>query len=256
MPLCKIPRIIHQIWIQGWDKVPAKFDANRAELRRMNPEWRIIEWDETSLRAECAALGPEFLHTFEQLPLLISKVDFGRYVVLYRHGGVSLDLDMVPLKPLTATPDLDNHAIMISKSNFPLIANNAVFFACPQNPFLMKLLLDIANARYTLEDFPSKELYVHTVTGPILVSRMLLSSNDVHTLDAVYFEPCLPVDSTCVVPSQSVMVHRHELSWMSEWMILVSRIFIWTLRYWYIFIIVVLAVVYKAELKRGLRLLL
>jgi mannosyltransferase OCH1-like enzyme len=243
--------------MQGWDKVPSKFDANRTELRRLNPEWRIMEWDEASLRSECAALGPEFLRTFDELPLLISKVDFGRYVVLYRHGGISLDLDMAPLKPLSTTPGLDTHAIMLSKSSIPPFANNAVFIACPMNPFFMKLLLDIMNTRYTVDHFPSKELYVHVVTGPILVSRMLISTNDIHMLDAIYFEPCLPVDKTCVAEPSSIMLHRHELSWMSDWMIMLFRGLLWTLHHWYVFalIAVLIFIVTKTELKRGLRIL-
>jgi len=251
-----VPRIIHQIWMQGWDKVPSKFNENRAALRRLNPEWHIMEWNETSLRAECAALGPEFQRAFDRLPLLISKVDFGRYVVLYRHGGISLDLDMVPLKPLTATPGIDEHALMLTKSSIPPFANNAVFIACPLNPFFMKLLLDIVNTRYTLDHFPTKELYVHVVTGPVLVSRMLLSAEDVHTLDAVYFEPCLPIDTSCIAGPASIMLHRHELSWMNEWTVRILRLLLWTLHHWYIFIIIAMIVVInKTELKRGLYLI-
>jgi mannosyltransferase OCH1-like enzyme len=255
---CKVPRIIHQIWMQGFNQIPSKFDANRAELRRLNPEWRIMEWDETTLRTECAALGPEFLRTFDQLPLMISKVDFGRYVVIYRYGGVSVDMDMAPLKPLSATPGLDEHPLILSRTTIggPVV-NNALFIACPENPFVMRLLLAIANSDMRYELYPTKDLYVGLTTGPLIVTRLAMTE-DIHILDAKYFEPCFSIDKECNRSEFAIMDHQHELSWMNNWLIIIFKMFFWCLRRWYIFLFiigVILLLMYKAELKRGLHLI-
>ncbi len=253
--VCRVPRIIHQIWMQGWDKVPSKFDENRAALRRLNPYWQIMEWDEQSLRSECAALGPEFLHTFDRLPLLISKVDFGRYVVIYRYGGVSLDLDMAPLQPLNSTPGLDEHPLMLSRTMLggPIV-NNALFIACPHNPFVMRLLLAIVNSDANYEAYPTKDLYVQMTTGPLFLTRMAASEN-IHILDSKYFEPCISLDAGCIRPDAAIMDHQHELSWMNGWMVSLFRLLLWCFRHWYVILATVLVYVYRAELKRSVRLL-
>ncbi len=39
-----IPKIIHQIWIQGYDQLPNKLKNNHQLIKKYNPDYQIIFW--------------------------------------------------------------------------------------------------------------------------------------------------------------------------------------------------------------------
>ena len=41
----KIPRIIHQIWWQGMDKLPKKYQRFKESWVEHHPGWKIMYWD-------------------------------------------------------------------------------------------------------------------------------------------------------------------------------------------------------------------
>lgn len=42
-----IPKITHQIWLQGWKSLPPKFKGNVESLRTLNPGYTHMVWDES-----------------------------------------------------------------------------------------------------------------------------------------------------------------------------------------------------------------
>jgi mannosyltransferase OCH1-like enzyme len=209
------PKITHQIWMQGWDVLPEKFYENVRGLHALNPEFQHMQWTDATLRAECAALGPTYLAKYDSFIHMISKVDFGRYVVLYRYGGISIDTDMEPLRPLHETPGVNEYDFILSASSImgsSLLntVNNALFIVVPEHP-IMKFILDtiVGEPESWITRSLHKELFVQMTTGPCFLNYILYKYRDtIHVLDNMYFEPSVPTD-------KSIMNHNHELSWMS-----------------------------------------
>ena len=150
--MATISKITHQIWMQGWDKLPEKFQENVRLLEELNPGFKHKKWDEESLRAECAKVGKEYLDKFNSFEEMITRVDYGRYIVLYQYGGISIDTDMKPLKPLDNIPGIDRDSFIISKNDGTAISNmlakinitrltNATILVSKQNP-IMKEIID------------------------------------------------------------------------------------------------------------------
>lgn len=202
--------------MQGWDQLPQKFQENVRLLHNLNSDFKHMQWTEASLRTECEALGAKYLATYDGFQHMISKVDFGRYVVLYNHGGISIDTDMEPMRSLRETPGLTEHDFIISASSImgsSLLntVNNAVFIVTPGHP----LLLAILDAIITQIRSPliskglHKELYVQLTTGPFFLNYFLADKrSQMYVLDSIYFEPSTPT-------AETIMNHRHELSWMN-----------------------------------------
>jgi len=214
------PKITHQIWLQGWDKLPEKFQKNVSRLHELNPEFQHMQWTDASLRDECAALGPDYLSTYDSFTVFISKVDFGRYVVLYRHGGISIDTDMESLRPLRDTPELDQSDFIVSSSPiFPKwcnLANNALIICTPDHSIMKHMLDTIVSEQLSVTKYPINGLYVTNTTGPLFINRVLRQFGDkIHMLDNKYFEPCLSGDMFCTDFDKTIMNHRHELSWLN-----------------------------------------
>jgi mannosyltransferase OCH1-like enzyme len=242
------PNIVHQIWLQGWDERPTKFNDNIRRLRNMNEEFVFMTWDETTISREAMRISPGCWDLFRSLPYLISKVDFGRYILLYNYGGISIDLDMKPLKPIRETPGLDDHDFIVSGGAFPFgdvgLVNNAVFIVTPKHPLLLALIESIIAQKADPTHYPTQELYVMNTTGPLAVSQFIHKHpTEIHVLNNQYFEPCISTDPLCSVdPTKSIMDHRHEQSWTSDLYRSIQSILFVFAHYWWIVVFVIMIV--------------
>jgi len=215
------PKITHQIWMQGWRELPEKFHENVEKLHEMNPEYTHMKWDAETLREQCKMFSQECLEKYESFEHLHSKVDFGRYVVLYNYGGISIDTDMAPLRSIKHTPHMNEHDFLISEMSYPAnlmgFKNNAVIICAPNNQVLKTGIERIINDKRTPKDFKAKEEYINETTGPIFIGRLVDEHKEkVKILSYKYYEPCSPKDPYCEIQDDSIMDHQHELSWTSS----------------------------------------
>lgn len=206
--------------MQGWENLPTKFKPNVQSLHELNPSFEHLQWDEQSLRRECAKISPAILAQFDSLQTMLQKVDLGRYVVLYNYGGVSVDTDITSLKPIMATPNVRDHDFIVSFAAFPIglagWVNNALIMCRSQHPILHELIMSIAEDRRVAADFATKELLTSATTGPGKFNTILATHrHEIFVLDNAYFEPCFSVDPLCAPGSRSIMDHQHELSWFN-----------------------------------------
>jgi mannosyltransferase OCH1-like enzyme len=219
-----VPKITHQIWLQGWAARPPKFEENIQALHDLNPNWEHMKWDNKTLNAEVQKLGAAAVARFNSFEKLIQKVDFGRYTVLHNYGGVSVDLDMKPLRSLDKTPGLATAEFMVSESVTPALIhfNNAIIFTRPGAPQMAKILTTIVSQNYSCADFYySNYVCTYMVTGPMFLSRVLDGVDGVHVLNKRYFEPCYNDVRNivgCRPGPDAIMDHYHEGSWVSPWM--------------------------------------
>ena len=245
-----IPKITHQIWLQGWDKLPEKYQENVRLLSEMNPDFEHKRWDEESLRAECSKLGKPYVEKFDSFEHFIMKVDFGRYVVLYNYGGISIDTDMKPLKPLQNTPGLDTEEFMVSRLPFPVnmtgFLNNAIFVVRPKHPLMKEIVDAIMMSKKRLSDYATQELYIDGETGPSFINGIIKKhEKQVKILDNEYFEPCYSVDPYCEVPEKSILDHQHTMSWINPFYHYLFR-FLFFIYHNIIYIILAVALIYWA----------
>jgi mannosyltransferase OCH1-like enzyme len=223
--MATIPKITHQIWMQGWDKLPEKFRENVRLLEEFNPDFEHRRWDEEGLRAECEKLGKPYLDKFNSFEELVMRVDFGRYVVLYQYGGISVDTDMKSLKSLSETPGIETDTFIVSRtsaatvlpiSSFNTLYNNAIFMVRPKHPVMKDIIDTCTKSTKTRGDYLVKEFYVDGETGPSFLSNIIEKHKEsVKIVDPKYFEPCFSFDPYCKIPESTILDHKHENSWMS-----------------------------------------
>jgi len=206
--------------MQGWEKLPEKFKRNVEDLHTMNPEYTHMQWDEESLREACQSISEECLARYNSFEFMISRVDFGRYVVLYLYGGGYFDVDMKPLNSLRTTPGLDTSTFIISEDTYPqnLLGgiNNAIIFCTPKNSVMKKIVDHVISDSRTSADFSMKETYVVNTTGPTMIQAQIKEhKNEVTVLPYKYYEPCNTLNAYCKPDKDSIMDHRHEGSWIT-----------------------------------------
>ncbi len=91
-----IPRILHRIWI-GDAPIPDAYEAFWAEWVAMHPSWSHMTHDGSRIKNRAL---------FAKLTTLSAKSDLLRYEILSEHGGVYVDTDFQPLRPLDPLLDM------------------------------------------------------------------------------------------------------------------------------------------------------
>ena len=238
-----IPKITHQIWFQGWDKLPEEFNENVQRLHSFNPGYTHMKWDEKTLRTECLKISKECAAKFDSFELMIMKIDFGRYIVLYNYGGISVDTDMYSIKSIDNTPGLDkyNFIISLTAAGVKTSLNNAVILCTKENDIMLNIIQNIIQNDKKMSDYFVKELYVSEVVGPWAISSILNKYTDrILLLDNKYYEPCYSINPYCKIDSITIMDHRHKMSWISDnnKNILFLLAYIYFLPWFYIYMII------------------
>lgn len=229
-------KIIHQIWFQGEDQIPDKYRVNIEAMKKANPGWKHVIWDDEGLRKVCEAHGWE--EGYDASVHMHQKIDFGRYCVLYHYGGVSVDADVSPVKPMDTifkyytpgtvavckAPLTCFEASVLSLRPVPWWLNNATILAPrPRHPSLETLcevMCDrLLNPPAWLYTFTSKMLQINWTTGPTYFTTTFLDHippEQYTILPSVLFEPCVGFDMECVVGKDAILNHHHDGTWHDQ----------------------------------------
>ncbi len=215
-----IPKTTHQIWFQGWENLPEKYHDDTEKLSILNPNWEHMKWDEASLRAECEKFSSEALSKFVEFTNMIQKIDFGRYIVLYNYGGVSIDCDAECLRPLERIPGIDRYDLILGKNSLTnlenkvtsyglsrdlVIVNNATLCCSKGHPLMKQFIEFLIQNESWNEDLM---LDTQLKTGPLALSVFFNKYlDDVLILDSDVFEPFGNVTK------RTVLNHKYDQSW-------------------------------------------
>ena len=90
-----IPKIVHQIWL-GPKKPPAVFRESQKSIQELHPDWGYKLWTD----ADIPRLQLHNQQYYDRMQNFGGKADIVRYELLYRFGGLYLDIDFVCKKPL------------------------------------------------------------------------------------------------------------------------------------------------------------
>lgn len=118
--------------------------------KKMNPEYVYELWDDKDCRQFLLDnFGINYANAFDTLIPGAFKCDFWRYAVLYIHGGVYMDLDMIPLIPFREMiKPTDRFLSIVDRdngfnSNIRIPGIFQSFIACePKHP-IIKYALDL-----------------------------------------------------------------------------------------------------------------
>jgi len=86
-----IPKIIHNIWLKGYDNIHNEHKISHLNIKKNNPQWEFIIWDKNMIE--------KLLQPYHEILKLYNKsdtkdkIEIAKYVILKEYGGIYFDMD-------------------------------------------------------------------------------------------------------------------------------------------------------------------
>jgi mannosyltransferase OCH1-like enzyme len=167
-----IPKIIHQTWKTS--QVPKKWSPFVDKVKAFNPDWHYILWTDDDNDQFVKKEYPDFYNVFRGFSKGIMRADVIRYLIMYKIGGVYLDLDYEVLHPF----DFGDNTLVLPLNRSVEFGDqqnelgNCFFASAPGHQFWKDVINDLTENPPIVTDYSQ----VIEATGPRLLTRIYNSN--------------------------------------------------------------------------------
>jgi mannosyltransferase OCH1-like enzyme len=210
----KIPRKIHQIWLGS--ELPKKFAEISEKWKQMHPSWEYKLWTDDNIKELFPLYNQEI---FDQCKNLGEKSDILRYEIIYRFGGLYVDVDYECVKSFEIFSYLYNFYAGIEPLDASsMLIGNAFFGSCAQHPILKYCIETIKNYR-------DEKIVTHR-TGPWQLTRAICNvckkiKDSIIFFPTSFFYPLgyeqrnIKFEKNDILKNESFGIHYWAGSWTS-----------------------------------------
>jgi hypothetical protein len=208
--------------------------AAAANVKLLNPDYEYLFFTDEQIEAFIVEHYPEYHSVFHAFRYPIQRIDFFRYLAIYKFGGFYFDLDVFLASSLDDLLDsgcvfpfeeLTVNSFFQQEYGMDWEIGNYAFGAAPGHPFLNSIITncvrsqkDPAWGKQMLRSIPSvlhDRYYVFSTTGPGLITRTLAEYPDAAAQVKVLFP-----ENVCDTKSWhrfgSYGIHLMEGSWLNR----------------------------------------
>lgn len=182
-PIQGVPKIIHHICPRDFKKWNKKWVIGYESTLKVFPsdEFTHMHWYDDELDKFIEAEYPWFLNIFKMYDINIKRIDIVRPFILYKYGGIYLDMDYVVYKNFFDNLSSDKVSTPESPYKHNEHIQNAFLCSPPKHNFWL-LILD--------ECYKHKDEHVFNATGPQLYSQIYFKYPElVHILPIDLYNP-------------------------------------------------------------------
>ena len=130
--------------MQTWknNRVPEKWEASPRSIKQHMPDWDYVLMTDDDNAAFVAQFFPDYLDFFLDLTYPIQRSDVIRYMWLYIHGGIYMDLDIELVAPLDELFENRQMETWLLKAPRNFLGHYTNFFmaSTPGNSFWLQVL--------------------------------------------------------------------------------------------------------------------
>jgi mannosyltransferase OCH1-like enzyme len=215
-----IPKIIHLIWLGS--KKPEKFNITLNEIKRINSDYEVKEWDDSNIDFEL--IQKDF---FDKTENLGSKSDILRFELLNKYGGIYMDYDFIQIKNFD---ELLNYDFFIGSGREDETWNSLVA-SIPNHKICKDFLEGLSETTPVVKNDNQDEIgMVMSKTGPYYIHKIYNKNNhlsNIKHLSKDYFFP-FPLDHRNLVRNidkrsvdyiksfatkDTICIHFHTCTW-------------------------------------------
>jgi inositol phosphorylceramide mannosyltransferase catalytic subunit len=168
-----------------------------SNLKLLHPDWEYVYFDDSDIRRFIATEFPQYQEVFDGFPRTIQRIDFFRYLAVFRFGGFYFDLDvflsesLAPLLDFSCVfsfEELTLNRYLRQRFGMDWEIGNYAFGSAPGHPYLSAVIENCVRAQRDtswvepmmagIPQFCRAEFEVLYSTGPGLLSRTLAENPD------------------------------------------------------------------------------
>ena len=183
-----IPKIIHRTW--KTNDIPFDvFPKNWVDSWKLkHPSWEFILWTDSDIDEFIKSKFTWFYDRFLEYPHNIQRIDVFRYFVLYKYGGVYVDMDFECFKSFDPIVN-DGYNLVLSREHDHLKDSKSLLYRSVANSFMMSAqkhpfwehVFNVLQSKIELND-------VLTTTGPMMLTQAMESAPD-DSRDGLFLMP-------------------------------------------------------------------
>lgn len=232
-----ICKIIHQTCKDN--KPPKKYQKFIDSWKDKHPDYEYKLWTDEDNDNLVRTDFPEFYEMYKGFGHFMMRVDFARYCILYKYGGLYVDLDFECIKPIDML--LCNRDIVLGSVKEEVLGSivEIAFIATVKNHHIWKdMMYYIKYSRDSIIDNLYKYIFgamcmVGMTTGPIAFTNFLSINNmydrkDIKILSPIYLYPknWMSTDFATYkeynnskninISPKTYAIHHYEDSWLDE----------------------------------------
>ena len=213
----------HFIWFQGINNAPKEYKISINKFKEYNPSFQIRIWSETELLDLLKNTKENiFAESIQKCNHFIQKVDIYKWLILYKIGGLYLDMDISVHKPLDSSilAYFNNNDLVLNYMQvwqyIPFkVVNNGIIWCKKNNQLIIEFMQTIP---WDKQYFKNKDWQILDTTGPFHLSRWVnnIKSKGIVVLEPHYFEgrPLVYIKHQ----EGLYTTHLHHSNWMENWL--------------------------------------
>jgi mannosyltransferase OCH1-like enzyme len=167
-----IPKLIHRAWF-GPREMPRQYVEYGNAWKALNPDWQLIEWGydnrppliNESLFVNCGTEWQPIAGAAKTTSIIqVAQADLLGYELLYRYGGLYVNTDMEPLRPIP--DDFTEFDVLLANEIDDWLISNAWMMSAPQHPLMRSVIVAIPG------NIATETRSIDWQTGPKLLTRI------------------------------------------------------------------------------------
>ncbi len=162
-----IPRVLNQTWKTA--DIPDQWKASYDSCQTVLASYTKKLWTHDDMEEFVKINYPDIYDTYMGYKYDIQRCDAFRYMLMYKNGGIYLDLDIAC--KLSIEDLLSNDIVLSRSSNVGKYFTNALLMTVPNHPFF-RFVIDHLFEYKDSHMFLGKHLHVMNSTGPIFLTKM------------------------------------------------------------------------------------
>ena len=169
------PRIIHQCFLGFDGPIPEKWAQNHEKWKELHSDYQVRLWNMDESVALINEIDQSFLKIFENYQYNVERADAIRYFILYKFGGVYIDLDIIPNYSLNSLLEMYENDkkldVLLGESPSANTASNFFMISKPNSNFWLSVISEMKKRVH--KPYLGKHLTIMNETGPLLLDDVM-----------------------------------------------------------------------------------
>lgn len=210
----KIPKKIHYIWIGG-KEMPDKFQRNLETWKKYNPDYEIIQWNESNYDFKKI----DYMKEAYEAQAWGFVPNYARLDIIYNYGGIYLDVDV---EVIDSFDTLLNDDVFMGMGCADRINHGQGFGAREKHPIIVEMMRKFEKSHFLLPNGRPGKKPCHTYIHPIMKKYGFEIANYYQKQDGIVLYPAEVMSPLTIegmpdfFSKNTVSIHQEVGTWKSE----------------------------------------